>query len=180
VNNEVAMNKATTKRKAYGSFSLFGVPYGTIDIKYAAEELLETYKMSSTDMMDAMRAILEQNERVVSRCSMLMSFSGTIITIFLFIATRSDALLASWQKTIYYITMSIWVMATMSLLYSLKHTFPAPWEYHTEDDFMLTASLFLRRMGLYNICLFVTIGSFLIITYLLLPISTELHDKLFR
>jgi hypothetical protein len=55
------MNETTVKRKPYGGFSLWGVPYSAVDIKFAAEELLQVYNSQSNDMNAAMRRIPEQN-----------------------------------------------------------------------------------------------------------------------
>jgi hypothetical protein len=46
-------------------------------------------------------------------------------------------------------------------------------------DFMLTAELFLRRMGRYNLALMATIGSFMAIVFVLSPISAVISDKIF-
>ena len=67
----------------------------------------------------------------------------------------------------------------MHLLWTLKHKFPPTWEFHAKYDFILTAELFLRRMGSYNLALMATIGSFMAIIFVLSPVSAVISDKLF-
>ena len=168
------------EKKLYSGFSLFGVPYNEIDIRYSAERLFEIYSDHGNDIQEAMNLILNQNERVVSRCGMLISFSGILIALLLFIANKPNVLPMIWQQWVFYCVMLVWVISTMHLLWSLKHKFPPPWEFHTKYDFILTAELFLRRMGSYNLALMATIGSFMAIVFVLLPISTVISDKLFN
>ena len=167
------------ERKLYSGFSLFGVPYNEIDIRYTAEQLFDIYSDSGKNTHAAMTLIFNQNERVVSRCGMLISFSGTLIALSLFVANRPDVLPAPWQQWVFYSVMFIWVLSTMHLLWSLKHSFPPTWEFQEKYDFVLTAELFLRRMGSYNIALIATILSFVTIVVVLSPISAIASDKLF-
>jgi hypothetical protein len=174
-----AVEGAALKQMPYGGFSLFGVPYNEIDIRYAAEKLFESYNNCGKNTHESMVLILEQNERVVSRCGMLISFSGILIALSLFIVNKPNVLPSHWQQWVFYSAMMIWVISTMRLLWSLKHKFPPTWDYHTKNDFMLTAELFLSRMGSYNIALMATIGSFIAIVLVLSPISAVISDKLF-
>lgn len=61
-------------RKHYSGISLFGVPLLAIDIRYASELLYETYTRNGKSVEDAMESLLGNNEKVVSRCGMLISF----------------------------------------------------------------------------------------------------------
>jgi hypothetical protein len=166
-------------RKLYSGFSLFGVPYNEIDVRYAAELLYDLHSKNGANDSEAMSLILNQNERVVSRCGMLISFSGTLIALFLFVANRPEVLPMLWQQWVFYSVILAWVISTMHLLWELKHKFPPTWEYHTKYDFMLTAELFLKRMGSYNLALMATIISFMAIAFVLSPISATISDKLF-
>jgi len=166
-------------QKLYGGFSLFGVPYNDIDIRYAAERLFDIYSNNGEDTLGAMNLILNQNERVVSRCGMLISFSGTLIALCLFVANNPNVLSLTWQPWVFYLVMLVWVLSTMHLLWSLKHKFPPIWEFHAKYDFILTAELFLQRMGSYNIALMSTIFSFMTIVFVLSPVSAKISDKLF-
>ena len=166
-------------RKLYSGFSLFGVPYNEIDIRYSAERLFDIYSDNGEDIPKAMNLILDQNERVVSRCGMLISFSGLLIALLLFVANKPNVLPMTWQQWVFYSVMLVWVISTMHLLWSLKHKFPPTWEFHTKYDFILTAELFLKRMGSYNLALMAAIGSFITIVFVISPISAVLSDKIF-
>lgn len=168
------------KRRLYGGISIFGVPYNEIDIRYAAERLYEIYCDNGNDVLKGMDQILNQNERVVSRCGMLISFSGILIALLLFVASKPNVLPMVWQQWVFYCVMLIWVISTMHLLWSLKHKFPPTWDFMSKNDFMLTAELFLRRMGSYNLALMAAIISFLTIAFVLSPISTVISDKIFK
>jgi hypothetical protein len=107
----------------YNGFSLFGVPYNGKDIGKAAEQLLHLYDPQGKATSDAIGLILQQNERVLSRRGMLVSFSGIVIALFLF--TANNAVLSEfWQKSVYYSGMLIWVVSIMLLLWSLRHKLP--------------------------------------------------------
>jgi len=110
---------------------------------------------------------------------MLVSFSSTVIAIFLFVASRPDMLPTNWQRITYYTFMFLWAGFTILLLLSLRHVFPATWDFHTKVDFMLTSGLFLRRMAFYNLALMVTSLSFIVIVFIISPVSTGISDKLF-
>lgn len=174
------INNGPEKRKLYSGISIFGVPYADIDIRYAAECLFDIYSNEGKDVHKAMNSILEQNERVVSRCRMLISFSGILIALFLFVANKPDVLSNAWQKWVFYCIMLLWVVSTLNLLWSLKHKFPATWDFMQKQDFILTAELFLRRMGNYNVALMAAIFSFLTIAFVLSPISAVISDKIFK
>lgn len=177
----MSTNKFDAKaKKLYSGFSLFGVPYNEIDIRYSAERLFDIYSDNGNDVKEAMNLILNQNERVVSRCGMLISFSGILIALLLFIASKPEVLPMIWQQWVFYCVMFVWVISTMHLLWSLKHKFPPTWEFHTKYDFILTAELFLKRMGSYNLALVATISSFMAIVFVLMPISAVMSDKLFN
>jgi len=168
------------EERPFGGFSWLGVPYTAIDLRFASENLYRVYSHDAANDSEIMKYVLDQNERVVSRCGMLISFSGTLIAILLFIANRPEMLPYIWQQVMFYCIMSTWSLSTIALLWSLKHTFPPTWEFHKKYDFMLTSELFLRRMGLYNITLAVTIVSFLMLLVVLSPISATISDKLFH
>lgn len=174
------MERTINERKPYGGFSLFGVPYNPIDIRYATEQLFELYSDNGRNVSDAMIRILEQNERVVSRCGMLTTFSGTLIALSLFVANKPDMLPALWQQYVYYIVMLVWVLTTMHLLWTLKHKLPPVWDFYQKSDFMLTAELFLQRMGSYNVALMAAIGSFIATAFVLSPLSAVVSDKIFN
>jgi hypothetical protein len=167
-------------KRPFGGFSWLGVPYSASDLRFASENLYLVYSQDGANDSDIMRYVLDQNERVVSRCGMLISFSGTLIAILLFVANRPQMLPYTWQQWTFYSVMAAWSISTLTLLWSLKHTFPPVWEFHQKYDFMLTAELFLRRMGLYNITLAVTIASFFALLVVLAPISATVSDKLFH
>lgn len=177
---EDSVNKPSNERKLYGGFSLFGVPYNPLDIRYAVESLFELYSDGGKNIPGAMSRILDQNERVVSRCGMLITFSGTLIALSLFVASRPDVLPALWQQYVYYAVMMFWVLTTMHLLWTLKHKLPPVWDFFRKDDFVLTAELFLQRMGSYNIALMAAIGSFVAIAFVLSPLSAVVSDKIFH
>jgi hypothetical protein len=174
------MEQKEADRKIYGGYSLFGVPYSSIDIEYASERLYETYTGGGKGIREAMAAILDANEKVVSRCGMLISFSSTLMAILLFIANKPEMLPNLWQQVSYYAAMFLWMSFTMWLLYSLHHQFPPTWEFHTKRDFMITSNLYLRRMGIYNLTLIATIVSFIAIVLVLSPVSAVISDKLFQ
>ena len=168
------------EERPFGGFSWLGVPYNAIDLRFASENLYRVYSQDGGNNSEIMKYVLDQNERVVSRCGMLISFSGTLIAILLFIANRPEMLPYAWQQWIFYSVMGAWSASTMALLWSLKHKFPPTWEFHKKYDFILTSELFLRRMGLYNVSLAVTIVSFFALLVVLSPISATISDKLFR
>src|SRR6266481_1134662 len=76
--------KAPLPKKPYGGFSLWGVPYTRVDIDYATAQIRELYFSKFENPNGAMQALLEYNEKVVSRCAMLMSFSSVLIAVSLF------------------------------------------------------------------------------------------------
>jgi hypothetical protein len=168
------------EERPFGGFSWLGVPYNAIDLRFASENLYRVYSQDGKNDSEIMKYVLEQNERVVSRCGMLVSFSGTLIALFLFVANRPKMLPYVWQQWAFYTVVAAWSLSTMVLLWSLKHIFPPTWEFHKKNDFMLTSELFLRRMGLYNITLLITILSFLSLLIVLSPISATISDKLFH
>src|SRR5579863_2412039 len=96
-------------RRAYSGISVWGVPYRKADIDSACVKLEEYYKNVYPD--DYMERLLENNERVVSRCGMLMSFSGVLIAVCLFIATTPKALPNPWQQYVFYCTIFIWSLS---------------------------------------------------------------------
>jgi len=169
--------------RAYIGFVIWGVPYSEVDIDYAVDCLFKFYYAPEPGSRDAMLAAMDrminQSEKIVSRCGMLMSFSGILIAISLYIATNPNLLPALWQRCGFYTALLFWVISILRLLWSLKHMLPSPSTYGTEIDFRMTARLFLGRMGLYNILLINCMVSFSIMMVLLTPISATFVDAIF-
>ncbi len=172
-----------SEAKPSNGFNWFGVPYNSIDVNCAIDHLKKFYN-TENDMALAVERLLDNNERVVSRCSMLMTFSSLTMAVFFFIANsiaNNKAIqLAMWQRCGIYIATIIWIPPILCLLWSLKHELPPPEKYTLVDDFEFTAKLFFKRMGLYNVALFVSIISFIIMIITLLPIDFVINDHFFK
>lgn len=171
--------KTAIPRRPYGGLSLWGVPYGGVDIEYAADQIRELYFEKFPNPNGPMQALLEYNEKIVSRCGILMSFSSVLIAFSLYIATNPRLLSTHWQRSGFYFALMIWVAAMLLLLFSLRHRLPAPWKFGSRSDLDDTIKLFLRRMGYYNLALLASIICFLIILILLAPISVSAVDHIF-
>jgi hypothetical protein len=178
----ITPDTSSRKPATYKPFSgpaIWGVPYTDLDINYAVEKLYEHYYESANDPALAMERIINQNEKIVSRCGMLMGFSSIIIAISLYIATNHQMLPTIWQRVGFYTALSVWVISILRLLWSLKHKLPPPWEYGTSVDFKMTAKLFIIRMGLYNLLLIASVTCFVTMMALLMPISARPADLIF-
>lgn len=129
-------------------FHMWGVPYGKEDVAKAVDSIYNLYWEAMGDHNIAMQHLLDKNEKVVSRCGMLMTFSGILIAVALFILNNLRDVLAPWQKAGFYIMICIWLVSTILLLWSLKHKLPSAKVFHKEDDFKFTAELYIRRMAI--------------------------------
>jgi hypothetical protein len=165
------------RKRPYGGLSWKGVPFTEIDRMYAAERLREVYGGSP---QEAVQILLENNERIISRCGLLITFSGILMAVYLFIATNPKFLPTVWQECGFYGSMFVWVVFTLRLLWSLKHELPPPWDFGTEEDFKFTARLYLKRMGRYNSALLVTVICFVAILCLLAPVTAVISDYIFN
>ncbi|HUI96049.1 MAG TPA: hypothetical protein VLX44_09875 [Xanthobacteraceae bacterium] len=171
--------RAHSERRAYGGFSLWGVPYARVDIEYATAQIRKLYFEKFPGPNGPMQALLDYNEKIVSRSGMLMGFSGILIAVSLFIAANPKFLPTLWQRWAFYVVIAIWVIATLRLLWSLRHEMPAPWEFGSQPDVDRTIRLFLRRMGNYNLALAASVICFACIVILLAPVSAAIVDRIF-
>jgi hypothetical protein len=176
---DTSSSSRETKR-AYGGPAPFGVPLLEADIAYAAEMLKDLLLANHPNSNAAVRTLLEYNERVVSRCGTLMSFSGVIMALMLYIATNPAFFSHKWQVYTYYTVAFLWFLVMIRLLYSLAHRMPPPWAFSNEEDFVFTARLYLRRMSLYNFALITSISCFIVMGALLLPFSAVFVDSVFH
>jgi hypothetical protein len=166
-------------RRPYGGFSLWGVPYSRVDMEYAAVQIRELYFDKFEYPNGPMRAILEYNEKIVSRCGILMSFSGILIAVFLFAANNPRIITSSWQRWGVYASLTVWIVTIVRLLLSLRHQLPPPWEFGSDYDIDTTIKIFIRRMGYYNLALVASTICFVVIFILLAPIGASLADHIF-
>lgn len=176
-----ALAKTALTRRPYRWFTLWGVPcpWCRADIDYAAEHIRELYFKKFPTPNGPMQALLEHNEKIVSRCGMLMTFSGTLMVVSSFIATNPRFLSTHWQRWGFYVVMAIWFAVILLLLWSLAHHLPVPWQFGTRVDLDATIRLFLCRMGLYNLALLASVLCFVTMMFFLAPISVRVVDQIF-
>ena len=141
----------------------------------------DSYADADYSAQQALEKVLDLNEKVVSRCGMLVHFSSVLIVLFMFVVKNSYVLPLPGHRTGFYIAMFFWVTSTMILLWSLKHMLPRADRFGTEQDFDFTARIYYRRMGIYNVALITAILAFGIIVILLAPVHLDINfiDQLF-
>ena len=110
----------------------------------------------------------------------LLNFNSILFVLILFVANLKWSEAAIWHKIVFYVVVIIWSLSNARLMFSLRHIFPTPTEFTKEMDFRLTADLYIRRMGIYNITLTFSIIAFLVLTFMaLFPFSIGIQDRIF-
>jgi hypothetical protein len=172
--------KPPIERHGFTGWRIFGVPLSDGDTRYLIELLREVFfAQAKDDPREAVRLLLERNEHIVSRCGLLVHFSAILIALTLFIASNPLLLGEAWEQKAFYTALGVWVASTVRLLWVLRHGLPSPFGLGTDEDFMFTAELFVKRMRAYNIALLLTISCFLIVVGLLIPVHWSYADLLF-
>jgi hypothetical protein len=159
------------------SRSFQGVPYFKINVEYALYLMKTVYLKYPQNPDESFRIIISMNESVVTRCGVLTSM---FIAICLFIVTRPSVLSHEWQQWLFYSLLFIWSGFIVNLMWSLRHQLPYPWDFGTENDLDFTIRLYFMRMRRYNEALLVTCICFILILFLIAPITAELADVIFK
>jgi hypothetical protein len=139
--------------------TLFGVPMLKSDREKAVKILARRLK-GDFDIAAAMTRVLDNNERVVSRCAVLVQFNSITIAILLFVGSNPRILNSPLQKNGFYACILAWLFGTMALMFSLRHIFPDLKDIDRDGDLILTCRLYLRRMLVYNYSLLYSLAAF--------------------
>ena len=164
-----------------GRFTPWGVPVFDWDRDDFIEGLKNSYRSAARgDTNVAVRLLLERNEQIVSRCALLVAFSGILMAIFTFVGTRYELLPQAWEQFTFYMGLIVWVFVTAWLLLDLFHWMPRPVAFGNEQHLDLIARLYTSRLWRYNVSLAATIVIFLIIVGMLLPLHVYYSDVMFH
>src|SRR5215213_4571253 len=175
-NNLKSRPKAQRTETAYFEPTIFGVPFMKEDRVKAVDDLLEYFIEDST-YMEACSRVIEYNEKVVTRCGVLLNFNSILLVLILFAAKLEWSSSANWHKIIFYIVMITWVISNIRLIFSIRHVFPKPHQFVKEDDFRLTVDLYIKRMCIYNVTILLSLLAFLIIVIVALsPFYIGIED----
>ncbi len=159
----------------------WGVPFFANDSERLTEKLLEFYDvLSGRDSNQAVRMLLERNEQLVSRCTLLITFSGILITLVTYIGAKPELIPLQWEQVLYYSVLGLWVFTTVGLLADLYHLMP-PYEHLGDEQHVrFIARVYVRRLRRYNVALATTIIGFVLMMVMLGPIRTVYTDLLFQ